>query len=153
MCICLIQFQHNSYPCNTPRTLAYGYMRYKLEVWLKITGVSISIIFHKIVSREKKLHKQDHNPLQDESGEESSQTRAHTPMQIWPGTKSPRWTPNAAGFLLVGSQHCLIWLEARIQSFLEAICDGWTKEQSSLLEIWIQNSDQVMRITVWPWAI
>lgn len=53
MCICLIQFQHNSYPCNTLRTLAYGYMRYKLRVWLKITGVSISIIFHQIDSGEK----------------------------------------------------------------------------------------------------
>lgn len=81
MCICLIQFQHNSYPCNTLRTLAYGYMRYKLEVWLKITGASISIIFHKIDSREK-IAQARPQPTAGWEWKKSPHTCAHPPMHI-----------------------------------------------------------------------
>lgn len=99
MCICLIQFQHNSYPCNTPRTLAYGYMRYKLRVWLKITGVSISIIFHKIDSRENCTSK---TTIHCKTGVGKNllhpHTHAYTP---WPSADLPRHhIPQ------VNSQHC-----------------------------------------------
>lgn len=159
MCICLIQFQHNSYPCNTLRTLAYGYMRYKLRVWLKITGVSISIIFHKIDSRER-LHRQDQNPLQDRTGEKSpthTRTHTHTPQPSADLTRHhiPQvnfQNSNTAG-LSIASQLCLVWLDTRVQRFVKAICDAWTREQSSLLEIWNQNWDQITFTTVWPWAI
>ena len=116
MCICLIQFQHNSYPCNTLRTLAYGYMRYKLGVWLKITGVSISIIFHKIDSREK-LHRQDQNPLQDRTGEKSpthtcTHTHTHTTALCRSDRApySPGELPQLQQFWPLGSQLVLLAL-------------------------------------------
>ena len=123
MCICLIQFQHNSYPCNTPRTLAYGYMRYKLGVWLKIIGVSISIIFHKIDSRGKKMHKQDHNPLQNESGKVPlmhTHTHTHGPLQTWRGTVRTH-SP-------VNSQHCRLPLGSQ-PALLRLTCsqDPWVE--------------------------
>lgn len=165
MCICLIQFQHNSYPCNTPRTLAYGYMRYKLGIWLKITGVSISIIFHKIDSRGK-LHKQDHNPLQNESGEKSpihARTHTHSPLQIWESTVIPRWAPNTVGFLWVARQLFLVWLEARVQRFLEAIFEADSKDSPLFQNFEIKTgiksqrsltlSNLVSLSSKWPWRI
>ena len=152
MCICLIQFQHNSYPCNTPRTLAYGYMRYKLGVWLKIIGVSISIIFHKIDSRGKKCTSKTttHCKMRVEKYHSCIHTHIHTalcrPDEV-PCVHIPRWTPNTAGFLSVASQPCSVWPAARIRGLREATCDVWAKEQPNLLETKNQNWDPVTMIS------
>lgn len=69
-------------------------------------------------------------------------TRTHGPLQIWPGTTFPREPPT----LLASSPWpaSLMWHEARAPRLWEAIGDGWTTEESSLLRIWNQTWDQIM---------